>query len=86
MNNPLLKNTTLPAFDQITPEHVLPAVDFCLARYKERVDELIAKVGENPSWDTLMAPLEAEEAALERAWGPVTHLHSVADSDSLRSV
>jgi len=86
MSNPLLENSALPAFDQITPEHVLPAVDACLARFKQQVDDLIASVGSHPSWDRLMAPLEIEEAALERAWGPVSHLHSVADSDNLRGV
>lgn len=31
MNNPLLHITDLPAFDQIRPEHVAPAVDTLLA-------------------------------------------------------
>ncbi|MBK8067687.1 MAG: M3 family metallopeptidase [Rhodanobacteraceae bacterium] len=84
--NPLLESSALPAFDRIAPEHVLPAIDACLSRYKERVEEVLAHAGKTPTWDSLMAPLEAEEAALEQAWGPVTHLHSVADSEALRKV
>ncbi|MCB1600545.1 MAG: M3 family metallopeptidase [Xanthomonadales bacterium] len=86
MTNPLLENLALPAFDRIQPEQVLPAVDACLSRYRARVEELVAAATDAPTWDTLMAPLEAEEAALEQAWGPVTHLHSVADSEPLREV
>jgi oligopeptidase A len=86
MTNPLLEATALPAFDRFAPDQVLPAIDTCLTRYRARVEEVLAQAGPNPTWDTLMAPLEAEEAALERAWGPVTHLHGVADSDALREV
>ncbi|MFO1493517.1 MAG: M3 family metallopeptidase [Lysobacterales bacterium] len=86
MTNPLLESLPLPAFDRIEPAHVLPAIDACLARYRERVEALVAGAGAAPDWDTLMAPLEAEEAALEQAWGPITHLHSVADSEALREV
>ncbi|GMU43767.1 MAG: peptidase M3 [Lysobacterales bacterium] len=84
--NPLLDPSGLPAFDRIAPEHVLPAIDACLTRYRARVEELVAQAGEAPTWEALMAPLEAEEASLERAWGPVTHLHSVVDSEALRAV
>ena len=84
--NPLLESSPLPAFDRIAPAHVLPAIDACLSRYKERVEEVLTQAGKTPTWDSLMAPLEAEEAALEQAWGPVTHLHSVADSEALRKV
>jgi oligopeptidase A len=86
MTNALLENLALPAFDRITPDQVLPAVDACLSRFRERVEQVLAAAGSEPDWDTLMAPLESEEAALEQAWGPVTHLHSVADSDALREV
>ena len=86
MTNPLLEPSALPAFDRFAPDQVLPAIDACLSRFTQRVTQVTAAAGSEPSWDTLMAPLEIEEAALERAWGPVTHLHSVADSDALREV
>ena len=84
--NPLLEASALPAFDRIAPEHVLPAIETCLSHYRQKVEAVLAQAGSAPTWDTLMAPLEAEEAALEQAWGPVTHLHSVADSEALRQV
>lgn len=86
MTNPLLQVLALPAFDRFEPAQVLPAVEACLTRYRAQVEALGDGTLTHPTWDTLVAPLEAEEAALERAWGPVTHLHSVADSDALREV
>ncbi len=83
--NPLLESSELPAFDVIEPAHVLPAIEACLATYQRAVDAL-AEAPVEPSWATLMAPLEAQEAALERAWAPVSHLHSVRDSEALREV
>ena len=41
MTNPLLEATALPAFDRITPDDVLPAIDTCLTRYRQRVDEVL---------------------------------------------
>jgi oligopeptidase A len=81
--NPLLEPTTLPAFDRIAPEHAVPAVQACIDRYRAAVEAVVAAAGE-PSWDSLVAPLEAEDAALERAFAPISHLHSVADSEALR--
>ena len=36
MTNPLLVATDLPAFSQIKPEHVKPAVEQAIANCKER--------------------------------------------------
>jgi len=38
--NPLLELTDLPAFDQIRPEHVEPAVDQTLAEVRGRIENL----------------------------------------------
>ena len=84
--NPLLESSELPAFDRIEPSHVLPAVEACLATYQAAVSRLTSEQPANPSWGSLMAPLELQEAALERAWAPVSHLHSVVDSEAWRVV
>jgi len=83
--NPLLESTELPAFDRIEPDHVLPAIEACLRDYMTAVEQVTTSSAA-PSWRTLMAPLESQDAALERAWSPVSHLHSVADSEALRAV
>jgi hypothetical protein len=81
--NPLLEPSALPAFDRIAPEHAVPAVQACIDRYRAAVEAVVAAAGE-PAWESLVAPLEAEDAALERAFAPISHLHSVADSEPLR--
>jgi oligopeptidase A len=81
--NPLLEPTPLPAFDRIAPEHAVPAIKVCIDRYRATVEAVVAASGE-PTWETLVAPLAAEDAALERAFAPIAHLHAVADSEPLR--
>jgi oligopeptidase A len=83
-SNPLLNDTSLPAFSAIRPEHVLPAITATLADHRRRIDALVA--GTQPrSFATTMLPQEAMDYELQRIWSPVNHLHAVADSEALRA-
>ena len=84
--NPLLKGITaeLPPFEEIKPEHVLPAIDTELARARQAVAKLTEV--DAPDWDSLMLPLEEIDERLGRVWGPVGHLNAVCDSEQLRPV
>ncbi len=84
-DNPLLRDDTLPAFTQIRPEHVPPAIDALLADYRDAIDDLLAS-GAARDFTSLMLTQERLEQRLARAWAPVSHLHSVADSEALRAV
>jgi oligopeptidase A len=84
-DNPLLTDDTLPAFSAIRPEHVIPAIDELLADYRMGIDALTA-AGAPRDFQTVMLTQERLEQRLARAWAPVSHLHSVADSESLRAV
>ncbi|MEI7035249.1 M3 family metallopeptidase [Fulvimonas yonginensis] len=83
--NPLLADTPLPAFSQIKPEHVPPAIDAILADYRAGIEALTAP-GAPPDFDTVMLTQERLEQRLAHAWAPVAHLHAVADSEALRAV
>jgi oligopeptidase A len=83
--NPLLDFSGLPRFADITPEHVTPAVDQLLAEGRALVERLAA-AEDSPDWDGFVAPLEDANERLARAWGQVSHLHSVLDSPELREV
>lgn len=83
MTNPLLHAHALPPFSQITPEHVEPAVDQLLSKSREQIETLVQAVA-NPSWATLVAPLEEMNDTLAKAWSPVSHMNSVVNSDELR--
>lgn len=81
--NPLLRDGELPAFSEIRPEHVVPAVESILHDYRAAIDALTAAAGTRDFANTLL-PQEAWEERLGRAWSPVSHLHSVKDSEELR--
>ena len=84
-DNPLLANDILPAFSKIRPEHVGPAVDAILADSRAAVAALTA-AGAARDFNSVMLSQERLDQRLARAWAPVSHLHSVADSEALRKV
>ncbi|UXI68436.1 M3 family metallopeptidase [Tahibacter amnicola] len=81
--NPLLVDAELPAFSQIRPEHVEPAIHAILADYRQAIERLTAESQPRTFANTVL-PQESLEERLGRAWSPVSHLHSVKDSDELR--
>ncbi|MBE1162084.1 M3 family metallopeptidase [Dyella acidiphila] len=84
-NNPLLVDGELPAFSQITPDDVTPAIDALLADSRAGVAALTA-AGAPRDFRSVMLPQERLEQRIAQAWSPVSHLHSVADSEALRKV
>ncbi len=83
--NPLLDFSGLPRFADIRPEHVTPAVDQLLADCRAAVAHAMAD--ETPAeWGAFVAPLDDANEKLGRAWGQVSHLHSVMDTPELREV
>ncbi|MHB1215519.1 MAG: M3 family metallopeptidase [Thiobacillus sp.] len=83
--NPLLDFSGLPRFAEIKPEFVTPAVDQLLAECRAAVEHAMA--ADTPAdWDAFVAPLDDANEKLGRAWGQVSHLHSVMDSPELREV
>ncbi len=84
MNNPLLNFADLPLFDQITPEHVAPAMDELLAD-AERALEQVTQTEFAAQWDGMARVLDIATERLSRAWGAVSHLNHVADTPELRA-
>jgi oligopeptidase A len=84
-DNPLLADDALPAFSKIRPEHVEPAVETLLADYRSGIDAITAP-GAPRDFASVMLSQERLDQRLSRAWAPVGHLHSVADSEALRKV
>jgi len=82
-DNPLLEFESLPPFDSIRPEHVEPALDYLLARNRDRVAEL-ENLDDPPGWNNVVAVLEDLDERLARMWSPVSHLNAVKDSPELR--
>ncbi|AFL75704.1 oligopeptidase A [Thiocystis violascens] len=84
MSNPLIDQPGLPAFSQIRPEHVEPAIDARLAACRDRIEHLTREVAV-PTWENFVEPLDEADDLLNRAWSPVGHLNGVLNSDELRA-
>jgi oligopeptidase A len=84
MDNPLLDFSDLPRFDAIQPEHIAPAIDHLLSEASAALEQVTT-----PSfpcdWVALARTLDTATEKLGRAWGAISHLHSVADSPALRA-
>jgi oligopeptidase A len=83
--NPLLDDAELPAFSQISPDNVTPAIDALLADSRAGIAALTAP-GAPRDFASVMLPQERLDQRIAQAWSPVSHLHSVADSEALRKV
>ena len=81
--NPLLEETTLPQFEAIQPEHVVPAISRLLAEQRARLGQLEA-LG-SPSFNQVVVPLEELRHRVNRVWSPVAHLNAVMNSEPLRA-
>jgi len=83
--NPLLDFSGLPRYSEIKPEHVTPAIDTLLTQ--SRAAAVHAADAATPAiWVDFVVPMDDANERLSRAWGQVSHLHSVLDSPELREV
>ncbi|BFM13840.1 oligopeptidase A [Maricurvus nonylphenolicus] len=83
MNNPLLEDNVLPAFDKIDNNQIEDALDARLNACRQQVESLVDKP---VTWDSLVAPLEEVDDLLAQTWSPVGHLNAVMNSDELRDI
>jgi len=83
MNNPLLDTSSLPRFDEIQPEHVLPAIRKVIEDNRAQLGDLLSS-GVAHNIDALVAPIEHMDHELGRVWSPVSHLQSVLGSKDWR--
>ncbi|XGA80139.1 oligopeptidase A [Halomonas sp. CH40] len=84
-NNPLLAAHTLPSFDEIRAQHVVPALDSLLEESRQRIEALAQQATNTPpSWENFAAPLEDVNDRLSNAWSPISHLNGTMNSPELR--
>lgn len=80
--NPLLRASGLPAYDEIEPGHIAPAAEIILDRCRQVLREVESV--DRAVWDDVMLPLEQIDELMEYGWAPVGHLMSVSNSEPLR--
>ena len=81
--NPLLQDFDLPPYSQIRPEHVQPAIEQILAESRQAIAKLLPQ--QQPTWESLIQPMDELGARLNRAWSPVSHLNAVCNNPELRA-
>lgn len=85
MSNALLfDHGELPHFERIAAPDVAPAVDALLQRAEQAL-EAVSAPGFPARWEAIEARLGAALEQLDRCWGLVNHLNSVADTPALRA-
>jgi oligopeptidase A len=73
---------TLPNFSAIDPKTIQAQLTEILDMNRADIAQLLTQT--TYTWDNLMQPLEAIDDKLHHFWSPISHLHSVKDSEALR--
>jgi oligopeptidase A len=84
MDNPLLQTGGLPAFADIRPEFVTPALDELLEQSNAALERVVGP-DVAPDFDAMSAVFAVATERLSRAWRAVEHLSGVADTPQLRA-
>lgn len=82
MSNPLLEIKQFPDYHAIKPEHALPAIEQLCETSRQQIETLLAEAPVN--WATY-EQLEAIDDKLGKAWSPISHLHSVTNTEAWRA-
>lgn len=77
--------TQLPQFSQLNLDQFESQLDTLLTQNREQLDRLLQQPSPH-TWESLMAPMEEMDDQLQKLWAPISHLHSVADSEKLRAI
>jgi oligopeptidase A len=72
----------LPLFGRIQAAHARPALEQVLAENRARLAELIAQP--EPTFESLVIPVEELSYRLSRVFSPIGHLNAVANSPAMR--
>ena len=83
-SNPLLLADGPPAFADIRPEHVGPAIDALLADAEAALERVVSPAVP-AEYEAVSLALEVPVDRLMRAWGHVSHLQGVADTPEMRA-
>lgn len=77
-----MQDSPFPLWDQVQADHVVPGIRQLLEETSNAIDELEQHV--EPTWPGLVEPLERIMDKIGRAWGTVSHLKAVKDTEALR--
>lgn len=82
--NPLLNFSGFPKFSQVKPEHLKPALEYCINNCRQLIIDLCRNEGAAPSYSKLLVPIEEADDKLSRVWSIASHLNNVCNTEPLR--
>jgi len=85
MSYPSFQQKKLPYFNDIQPSQIEPQIQSLLTKNRQKLAEVLSQTGPY-TWDNLMLPLEDMHDELNNKWAPLSHLHSVLETEELREV
>lgn len=74
----------LPSFNSVQAENLSTSLQQLLEQQRAKIKDILAAQSTPPTWASLMTPLEELDNQLHHFWSPVSHLHSVKNTDALR--
>lgn len=72
----------LPAFSDITPDQIKPAVERAIAHCKQEIDAVVDS--KDYTYKNVVARLDDADDGLSKVFSPVSHMNSVVSNDELR--
>ncbi|MGC6427592.1 MAG: M3 family metallopeptidase [Akkermansiaceae bacterium] len=84
MSHPFLAQNFQISWSQLTPDHIEADICEAISRSRANLDKIKAVVPEEATFANTFGALELATGDLDRGWGRVNHLDSVANSDDLR--
>ncbi|MBX9606276.1 MAG: M3 family metallopeptidase [Gammaproteobacteria bacterium] len=73
----------VPRYAELDAAGAVARIDALLAAQRARIAALTSQT--EPDWDSIVAPMEEMADELHRLFGPLSHLHNVADNEALRA-
>lgn len=79
-----ISQAMLPVFSDINPTQVETTIRHILDKNRKKLAGLLAQ-SEPYTWENLMQPMEEMGDELSKTWSPISHVHSVMESEALRN-
>ncbi|TPE47910.1 oligopeptidase A [Maribrevibacterium harenarium] len=83
MSQSVWEATSLPQFSAVKTEQIVTQLEEILAANRRDIEACVARNAE-PTWESLVLPLDEIHDRLGHFWSPISHLNSVQNTPELR--
>ncbi|QJC34473.1 oligopeptidase A [Enterobacteriaceae endosymbiont of Donacia crassipes] len=84
MNNPLLSDFSLPPFDQINNDCMIPAIIITINNIKKKINKILKNNKNNYNWENFCQKILELEENLYRIFAPISHLNYINNNKKIR--